>query len=343
MSSSINPNNINGNYPIAGQDNDSQGFRDNFTNIQNNLTFAKNEIEDLQSKSILTSALNSGQTPVNNMSGAPLVGAKLRNSTEFVNQAVASSGALSLDYTLGHLHYTNIDSTSGSVSLSFINWPSQAYGYGKIRLYVNVANTAYTLTLPSAVSINVADIEGTTGQVITFPSPGNYLFEFSSYDGGVTIIIQDLLRNYETQVGNAVTFVSTTITGNTKSTSTSTGALVVNGGVGIAGNLSTGGARIEAGYQYGANTTGFSTTIASNVSRLILDPAGTLANGTVTLPSANVDATVVTISSTQTITALQVLPNAGTTLVPSANITLTGGTGVSYFYHAAETKWYKIA
>jgi hypothetical protein len=37
--SNINPNNINGSYPIAGQDNDSQGFRDNFTNILNNFNF----------------------------------------------------------------------------------------------------------------------------------------------------------------------------------------------------------------------------------------------------------------------------------------------------------------
>jgi hypothetical protein len=48
MSSNINPNNINGNYPVAGQDNDSQGFRDNFTNILNNFSFAQQEITDLQ-------------------------------------------------------------------------------------------------------------------------------------------------------------------------------------------------------------------------------------------------------------------------------------------------------
>ena len=48
MSSNINPNNINGNFPIAGQDNDSQGFRDNFTNILNNFSFAASEITDLQ-------------------------------------------------------------------------------------------------------------------------------------------------------------------------------------------------------------------------------------------------------------------------------------------------------
>jgi cytoskeletal protein CcmA (bactofilin family) len=48
MSSNINPNNINGNFPVAGQDNDSQGFRDNFTNILNNFSFASSEITDLQ-------------------------------------------------------------------------------------------------------------------------------------------------------------------------------------------------------------------------------------------------------------------------------------------------------
>lgn len=48
MASNINPNNINGNYPVAGQDNDSQGFRDNFTNISNNFSFAATEISALQ-------------------------------------------------------------------------------------------------------------------------------------------------------------------------------------------------------------------------------------------------------------------------------------------------------
>ena len=36
MTSAINPNNIDSAYPVAGQDNDSQGFRDNFTNIKTN-------------------------------------------------------------------------------------------------------------------------------------------------------------------------------------------------------------------------------------------------------------------------------------------------------------------
>ena len=52
MASNINANNIDGTYPIAGVDNDSQGFRTNFTNIKNNFTYAKNEITDLQAKAI---------------------------------------------------------------------------------------------------------------------------------------------------------------------------------------------------------------------------------------------------------------------------------------------------
>ena len=47
MASLINPI-IDITYPIAGQDNDTQGFRDNFSSIKNNLNIAKNEISDLQ-------------------------------------------------------------------------------------------------------------------------------------------------------------------------------------------------------------------------------------------------------------------------------------------------------
>lgn len=48
MASNINPFNIDVTYPIAGQDNDTQGFRDNFTNIKNNFTVAGSEISAIQ-------------------------------------------------------------------------------------------------------------------------------------------------------------------------------------------------------------------------------------------------------------------------------------------------------
>ena len=49
MASKIVPGNIDGTYPTAGQDNSSQGFRDNFASIKTNFTEARSEIEDLQS------------------------------------------------------------------------------------------------------------------------------------------------------------------------------------------------------------------------------------------------------------------------------------------------------
>ena len=48
MASNIVPGNIDGTFPVAGQDNSSQGFRDNFTATKNNFTEAKTEIESLQ-------------------------------------------------------------------------------------------------------------------------------------------------------------------------------------------------------------------------------------------------------------------------------------------------------
>jgi hypothetical protein len=48
MASTINPVNIDITYPIAGQDNDTKGFRDNFTNIKNNFSVAAREITNIQ-------------------------------------------------------------------------------------------------------------------------------------------------------------------------------------------------------------------------------------------------------------------------------------------------------
>ena len=48
MASNIEPGNVDGAYPVAGQDNSSQGMRDNFSAIKTNFTEAKNEIVNLQ-------------------------------------------------------------------------------------------------------------------------------------------------------------------------------------------------------------------------------------------------------------------------------------------------------
>jgi len=197
MSSNINPYNVDGTFPIAGQDNSSQGFRDNFTNIKNNFIYAENEISDLQSKVITTSALN-GQTLNNNMAGAQIIAPQLASWTQSLLDLGTASGAVQLDFSKANFQKLT---TNASISLSFINWPastgSGALGYGLMRVWINVTNTAYTVTLPSSVSIADGDIAGFNAgtSTITFDAIGNYVFDFSSIDGGSHYLIFDVTRN----------------------------------------------------------------------------------------------------------------------------------------------------
>lgn len=308
--SSINPNNINGSYPIAGQDNDSQGFRDNFTNVKNNLTFAKTEIEDIQNNAILKTGL-AGTTLNNEMNYAQLKGAQLIKTVETIKDWATQT---SVEISFADGHYQKV-TTGGPFTISaFTNWPTSQL-YAKLRLEIVISTPSTdTVTLPSAVSVGLTNIQGAVGQTIRFPSAGSYVFEFTTYNAGTTITIDDLTRNKDNITGDFT----------------------------ITGNVTRGGATIDTGYQYSAATANFNDTVGASVSRVIYNPAGTLATGTLTLPAGNVEAKVVTVSSTQTITAFRVLPSVGTTLVPSANVTLSAGTSVSYFYHTSETKWYKI-
>jgi hypothetical protein len=57
LTSLINFAAINENFPVAGQDNDTQVFRDNFDTIKTNFSAAKTEIEDLQDNIVATVTL----------------------------------------------------------------------------------------------------------------------------------------------------------------------------------------------------------------------------------------------------------------------------------------------
>jgi hypothetical protein len=62
MASNINTTTIDTKYPIAGQDNDSQGFRDNFFNINANFIQAKSEIEVMQNKVVFVAEFKTPST-----------------------------------------------------------------------------------------------------------------------------------------------------------------------------------------------------------------------------------------------------------------------------------------
>lgn len=189
MASQINPNNIDGTYPIAGQDNDSQGFRDNFTNIKTNFEYASEEITDLESKVLLKTAL-SGTSLNNNMNNNIISNGQLQGMSA-PRAALGSVTVAALDFSASP-YYTL--TTNGSVTVSFSNLPA-AGQQAIIRLQVVVTNTAYQLILPSSVSVGVSNLQGYSSNTITFNKTGTYEFEFETSDGGSTFSIFDLNRN----------------------------------------------------------------------------------------------------------------------------------------------------
>ena len=191
MTSQINPNDIDGNYPIAGQDNNSQGFRDNFTNTSTNFQYAANEITDLQNKVVLKAALTGGSLD-NNLNGQPLYNYQASQVSGLLNPIGTTSGIVTLDWQSGS--YATL-TTSGSVTLGFSNFPATGIA-ASIVLQITIASTSHTLTLPSYVTIGTSNLQGYAANIITFNKTGTYTFEFSTVAGpagAVTVI--DLNRN----------------------------------------------------------------------------------------------------------------------------------------------------
>ena len=299
MASAIDPNDIDGSYPVAGQDNNSQGFRDNFTNIKTNFTYAGNEITDLQNKVILKAALT-GTTLDNNMNDALLYAAKAQDFSFTKVSIAGTSGAISVNYAAGH--YQSI-TTSGSITLAFASFPvSGSYGY--LKLQINITNVAHTVTLPAAVSLGTVGLQGYSAGTITFGATGTYEFGFGSYDGGSTITIFDLNRALTNFTAADLTIDDLTATGNVIANTVSKTAwfrtvqvanTVVSTGNVTGGNITSGGLITITGNVIGGNITTVGQVSATgnitggNVNSFIRPTAGSaslppidLVNGTLT-------------------------------------------------------------
>ena len=197
MTSQINPNNINGAYPVAGQDNNSQGFRDNFTNTSTNFQYAAQEITALQNSAVLNSQLSGGAnlTVQNNMLNSPLSNA-LVSDFAYVDVSLGTlTGTVNVNYASGH--YQSV-TTGGDISLAFSNWPISGQ-YGEVTLSVTATNNGstgmpFTMTLPAAVNINNTGIVGLNWgntNVMHFPAVGTYDFTFSTSNNGANIRIDE--------------------------------------------------------------------------------------------------------------------------------------------------------
>ena len=210
MSSNINVASLDANFPVAGTNNSSQGFRDNFTNIKTNLNYAKAEISDLQSKAILKSALV-GQTLNNDMSETILSNVTLRSAGVAIEDLGAVAGDVNLNFATS-THY--VMTTTDNISLAFTDWPSSGI-CGAIKLVVNIGNAAHQITLPKEVTQGldrVASVVSTldnTGvimySVVSFVSPGVYVYNFETIDHGTKVLILDQSRGIGSGSGSGTT------------------------------------------------------------------------------------------------------------------------------------------
>jgi len=188
MASNINDTGINKDYPVAGQDNDSQGFRDNFSVIKDNFTSAKSEIEDLQANRAKLNAANDFLK--NNMSGANFL-----NNTEAHHPSAGTINSSQNVNVSNGPHQTLV--VGADVTLNLADWIDSNDKTNKVRLYIKSADVDRTVTFSSKSGA------GTLKRKTGWPTSDNtatieykddpadpdkfFVFEFFSFDQGTTV------------------------------------------------------------------------------------------------------------------------------------------------------------
>lgn len=124
MASQIQYQTIDGTYPVAGVDNDTQGFRDNFTIIKTSLGTAQTEITALQDRALLKDALP-GEELVNNMNGNNIADANFQICTEqFLNVGTVVS-AQNISFLNGSYQniIVNLPTDTNNITFTLADWP----------------------------------------------------------------------------------------------------------------------------------------------------------------------------------------------------------------------------
>jgi len=142
-------------FPVAGQDNNSQGFRDNFDYTQTSLTKVTTVLTDLNNNTAKTN-------DDNDFNGVIVENAETRNTYG----SVSSNGTSleTIDFSIAEYHRYTI---TGNVTLTFGNWPASDK-YAKVLIELKSDGSARqvnftpgtlilesSLTLPFTLSTNV--------------------------------------------------------------------------------------------------------------------------------------------------------------------------------------------
>lgn len=125
-------------YPVAGIDNDTQGFRDNFKNIKLALDASDEDVYNLKLNAVSVS------NPVNDFNDNIIKQAQLQDSsvTVYDDTTTIQTGDVDVDYRQGS--YQIFAVSSGTHWFSVSNWP----GFGKsgsLTLSITTSSTSTTL------------------------------------------------------------------------------------------------------------------------------------------------------------------------------------------------------
>jgi hypothetical protein len=193
--SAINTGPINVSYPVPGVNNSSQGFRDNFTSIKNNLDTAADELTELQNKAVLKSALDDAALN-NDMANTLISNAAVQGFRSVTNNLGNNlSGTVTVDVSKADVHYGTV---TGNISLGFQKWsPSGTQSNVQVILAVPTGYANSVISLPSNLDPSKVTLENFTANgnsVIVANGVSELHFAVSTEDCGNTLTIEPVNR-----------------------------------------------------------------------------------------------------------------------------------------------------
>jgi hypothetical protein len=202
MVSEITVDSIDDTFPIAGKDNDSQGFRDNFSSIKQNFQTAKGEIDDLQANSVRTDKSN-------NLNDNNIVAANFSSCTTAVYNGGTVSGTVLASFQDGSYHRYR---ASGSLSLRITGFPNNNLDDRLTKMMFEVYGDGYTAAISSVarqtnlVTITTSAAHGfATGNSITITLTTN-----TTLNGTYTITVASPTQFTYTLNGNNLSNIADT-------------------------------------------------------------------------------------------------------------------------------------
>jgi hypothetical protein len=194
LTSLINFAAINENFPVAGQDNDTQVFRDNFDTIKTNFSAAKTEITDLQDNAARKDEDN--DFLYNVIGSVTLQDAYLRKK-DYGAAIVAGTQDVSFKQAMYH-----IVKFGANTSLSFSEFPTGAVdvtGLGQIgkatlELYGNDNVTPRTITFTTSGGTTLRKSPGFPGSITVTSTTNPVIIEV--WQHSATVIFLNYLGLY---------------------------------------------------------------------------------------------------------------------------------------------------